>query len=50
MDTGIKKDALDFILIDLNNIGHEDDIFILAFQAKQVFYIHMLKEKNGRMF
>ena len=36
----IKKDDLGFILVDLNRLGYKFDPFILASQAKQVFYIN----------
>ena len=36
---GMKVDELGFILIDLNRVGHNEDTFILASQAKQFFYI-----------
>lgn len=35
---GTKVDELGF-LVDLNKIGHKSDQFILASQAKQIFYI-----------
>ena len=38
-DNGIKVDELGFILVDLNKEGQKKDTFILASQAKQVFYI-----------
>ncbi|XP_028091354.1 uncharacterized protein LOC114291688 [Camellia sinensis] len=36
---GIRVDELGFTLVELGRIGHKDDPFILASQAKQVFYI-----------
>lgn len=36
---GVKVDELGFTLVDLNRIGHTSDPFILASQAKQVFYV-----------
>ncbi|KAJ4718934.1 Transposon protein, putative, CACTA, En/Spm sub-class [Melia azedarach] len=36
---GVKVDELQFTLVDLNRIGHRSDPFILASQAKQVFYV-----------
>ncbi|XP_074305807.1 uncharacterized protein LOC141641029 [Silene latifolia] len=36
---GINVDDMGFILVDFNVIGHIEDPFILASQAKQVFYI-----------
>lgn len=37
--SGVKVDELGTILVDLNRIGHKSDRFILASQAKQVFYV-----------
>ena len=36
----VKKDELGFILVDLNRLGYRSDPFILASQAKQVFYVN----------
>ncbi|XP_028080882.1 uncharacterized protein LOC114282405 [Camellia sinensis] len=36
---GIKVDELGFTLVELGKIGHKDNPFILASQAKQVFYV-----------
>lgn len=36
---GIKKDNLGYTLVELNRLGHKDDPFILASQARQVFYV-----------
>nr|GEY92696.1 hypothetical protein [Tanacetum cinerariifolium] len=37
---GVKHDPnLDYTLVDLNSLGHKDDVFILASQARQVFYV-----------
>ncbi|RVX04782.1 hypothetical protein CK203_025058 [Vitis vinifera] len=36
---GIKVDDLGFTLVDFNKIAHKSDPFILASQAKQVFYV-----------
>ena len=36
---GIKVDDLGYTLVDLNRVGHKNDCFILASQAKQVFYV-----------
>ena len=38
-DNGIKKESFGFTLVDLNRIGHKSDRFIMASQAKQVFYV-----------
>ncbi|GJZ04345.1 putative reverse transcriptase domain-containing protein [Tanacetum coccineum] len=37
---GVKYDPnLSYTLVDLNSLGHKDDPFILASQARQVFYV-----------
>ncbi|RVW62229.1 hypothetical protein CK203_061630 [Vitis vinifera] len=36
---GIKMDELGFTLVDFSKIGHKSNPFILASQAKQVFYV-----------
>ncbi|GJX13747.1 putative reverse transcriptase domain-containing protein [Tanacetum coccineum] len=37
---GVKRDTtLGYTLVDLNNLGHKVDQFILASQARQVFYV-----------
>lgn len=36
---GVKVDELGFTLVELGKIGHKSDPFILASQAKQVFYV-----------
>lgn len=38
-NSGVRTDELGFKLVDLKRIGHRSDSFILASQAKQVFYI-----------
>ena len=41
-DNGIKKESFEFTLVDLNQINrtrHKSDRFIMASQAKQVFYV-----------
>ena len=39
-NNGIREDIYaGLTLVDLNKEGHKDDIFIMAMQAKQVFYI-----------
>ncbi|KAL4021675.1 hypothetical protein IC575_020481 [Cucumis melo] len=37
--SGVKVDELGFPIVDLKRIGHKSDSFILATQAKQVFYV-----------
>lgn len=36
---GVSKDALGYILVELDKLGLEDDPFIVASQAQQVFYV-----------
>ncbi|KAA0033998.1 transposase [Cucumis melo var. makuwa] len=36
---GVRIDELGYTLVDLNRVGHKLDSFILASQAKQVFYV-----------
>ncbi|GKA64055.1 putative transposon, En/Spm-like protein, partial [Tanacetum coccineum] len=36
---GVKRDNLGYTMVDLNNLGHKVDPFILASQARQVFYV-----------
>ncbi|KAL0556822.1 hypothetical protein IC582_005339 [Cucumis melo] len=35
----VRIDELGYTLVDLNRVGHKSDSFILASQAKQVFYV-----------
>ncbi|KAL3627015.1 hypothetical protein CASFOL_028378 [Castilleja foliolosa] len=37
--TGVKRDELGFVQVDLDRVGYKGDAFILASQAKQVFYV-----------
>ncbi|KAL0560727.1 hypothetical protein IC582_001140 [Cucumis melo] len=37
--SGVKVDELGFTIVDLKRIRHKSDSFILATQAKQVFYV-----------
>ncbi|XP_062119426.1 uncharacterized protein LOC133833422 [Humulus lupulus] len=37
--SGVEKEKLGFIKVDLNKIGHKKDSFIMASQAKQLFYV-----------
>ncbi|TYK01038.1 transposase [Cucumis melo var. makuwa] len=37
--SGVKVDELGFTIVDLKRIGHKSDSFILATQAKQIFYV-----------
>nr|GEW15801.1 hypothetical protein [Tanacetum cinerariifolium] len=43
---GVKRDNLRYTLVDLNNLGHKDDPFILASQARQVFYVKYQIDKK----
>ena len=44
---GVKRDTtLGYTLVDLNNLGHKVDPFILASQARQVFYVKDQLHKN----
>ncbi|GJT36978.1 putative transposon, En/Spm-like protein [Tanacetum coccineum] len=36
---GVKRDKLGYTLVDLNNLGHKVDPFVLASQALEVFYV-----------
>ncbi|KAL0556088.1 hypothetical protein IC582_004595 [Cucumis melo] len=36
---GVRINELGYILVDLNRVGHKSDSFILASQAKKVYYI-----------
>ena len=38
-NSGMKIDDLGFLLVDLKGIGHKFDSFIMATQARQVFYV-----------
>ncbi|GJR60509.1 putative transposase-associated domain-containing protein [Tanacetum coccineum] len=43
---GVKRDKLGYTLVDLNNLGHKVDPFVLASQALQVFYVKDLVDKK----
>lgn len=36
---GVKRDNLGYTMVDLCKLGHKNDSFILASQARQVFYV-----------
>jgi len=38
-NTGVHVDDFNFTLVDLAKIGYKEDPFIMAYQAKQVFYV-----------
>ncbi|KAL0541535.1 hypothetical protein IC582_021587 [Cucumis melo] len=41
---GVQIDELGYTLVDLNRVGNNSDSFILASQAKQVFYVEDLSD------
>jgi len=43
---GIKKDALGFTVVNFGRLGHQSEHFILATQAKQVFYVQDQQDAN----
>ncbi|XP_074283166.1 uncharacterized protein LOC141607711 [Silene latifolia] len=45
-NNGVHKDELGFTLVNLGKVGHKEDPFILATQAKQVFYVTDSVDKN----
>ncbi|GKB22560.1 transposon ty3-G gag-pol polyprotein, partial [Tanacetum coccineum] len=49
---GVKRDTtLGYTLVDLNNLGHKVYLFILASQARQVFYVKdQIDKKNSIVF
>jgi hypothetical protein len=48
---GVKQDKLGYTLVELNKLGHKDDPFIMASQARQVFYVKdQLDKKNSIVF
>ena len=44
-NTGVQTDELGFTLVDLDKIASKEEPFIMAFQAKQVFYV---KDSSNR--
>ncbi|RZB86718.1 hypothetical protein D0Y65_026692 [Glycine soja] len=38
-NTGVRQDEMGFTLVDLNKVGYMDEPFIMAQQARQVFYV-----------
>ena len=36
----VREDELGFTLVDRNWIGHKNDLYIMATQAKQIFYVN----------
>ncbi|GKD51627.1 putative transposon, En/Spm-like protein, partial [Tanacetum coccineum] len=48
---GVKRDNIGYTLVDLNNLGHKVDPFILASQVRQVFYVKdQIDKKNSIVF
>ncbi|XP_026440636.1 uncharacterized protein LOC113339610 [Papaver somniferum] len=48
---GVKRDALGYKIVDLTMLGYKNDPFILASQAKQVFYVKdQLDKKKSIVF
>jgi len=43
---GVRKDDLGFTVVNFNRLGHQSDPFILASQAKQVFYVQDQQDRN----
>ena len=38
-NTSVRQDEFGFTLVDLNKVGYMDEPFIMAQQARQVFYV-----------
>ena len=38
-NTGVRQEKMGFTLVDLKKVGYKDDPFIMASQARQVFYV-----------
>ncbi|XP_074298247.1 uncharacterized protein LOC141629085 [Silene latifolia] len=49
-DKGVNVDDMGFTLVDFNFLGHKDDIYILASQGKQIFYIEDPLDKKWSLF
>ena len=43
---GIKKDDFGFTMVNFDRLGHQSECFILASQAKQVFYVQDQEDEN----
>jgi len=43
---GVKKDKEGFVSVDFNRLGYQHDPFMLENQAKQIFYVVDLTDKN----
>ncbi|GJT57239.1 putative transposon, En/Spm-like protein [Tanacetum coccineum] len=43
---GVKRDKLGYTLVDLNNLSHKVDPFVLGSRALQVFYVKNLVDKK----
>ena len=45
-NSGVQTDEMGFTLVDLDKVGYTDEPFIMAEQAKQVFYVNDPSSKN----
>ena len=45
-NTGVRTDEFGMTLVNLSRVGYKDEPFIMAYQAKQVFYIDDPIDKN----
>jgi hypothetical protein len=43
---GIEVDEYEFIIVDLGNVGHKDEPWVLASTVAQIFYILDLKDEK----
>jgi hypothetical protein len=43
---GVKRDDLGFTVVNFDRLGHQSERFILASQAKQVFYVQDQQDRN----
>jgi len=43
---GVKIDEMGFTMVNLDKVAYKDELFIMAFQAKQVFYVNDPSNKN----
>lgn len=44
--SGVKQDGMGYTLVELSRLGHKDDPFILASQARKVFYVEDQLDKK----
>jgi len=45
-NAGVHLDKMGFTLVDLQRIGYKDKTFIMAAQARQVFYVEDLSDSR----